>query len=86
MLQMEQYWKTRLNTASTAHDQSPAVTADRTEESITSEFDRHRLTLVSQEQDGGWEAEIRRYLKDLPADVTKDSDIVEWWQVCFTAA
>jgi hypothetical protein len=40
---------------------------------------------MSQEQDGGWEAEIRRYLKDLPANVTKDTNIVEWWQVCFMA-
>jgi hypothetical protein len=63
------------------------MTAEQTDESIISDFDRHRLTLLCQdsEQDGGWEAEIRRYLKDLPANVTKDTDIVEWWQVCFTA-
>jgi hypothetical protein len=85
ILQMERYWKTRPNTTSTTHNPSPVVTAERIEDSIISEFDRHRLTLVSQEQDGGWEAEIRRYLKDLPANVTKDTDIVEWWQVCFTA-
>jgi hypothetical protein len=86
MLQMERYWKIRSNTTSTTRNPSPAVTADRTEDSIISEFDQHCLTLVSQEQDGGWEAKIRRYLKDLPTNVTKDTDIVEWWQVCFTAA
>jgi len=24
-------------------------------------------------------AELRYYLKDMPADVTKETDIVEWW-------
>jgi hypothetical protein len=51
-------------------------------DSIASEFDRHRLTLVSEEQEEGWQAEIRRYLKDLPVNVTKDTDVVAWWQVC----
>jgi len=85
---MERYWKTRPNITSRTRDPSPAATAEQMEDSVVSEFDRHRLMLVSssQEQDGGWEAEIRRYLKDLPANVTKDTDIVEWWQVCFTAA
>jgi hypothetical protein len=51
--------------------------------SILSEFDRHCLALlVSQEEGEGWQAELCRYLKTLPADVMKDTDIVEWWQVC----
>jgi len=29
----------------------------------------------------GWASELWRYLKDLPTDVTKDTDIIEWWQV-----
>jgi hypothetical protein len=86
MLQIEQYWKTQLNTMSTNCDLFPAVIAGQTEDSITSDFDWHHLTLMSQEQDGGWEAEIHWYLKDLPANVTKDTDIVKWWQVCFIAA
>ena len=53
------------------------------DESILSEFDRHRLNLLSnQAEDEGWQSEMCRYLKDLPADVTKDTDIVKWWQVC----
>jgi hypothetical protein len=35
----------------------------------------------SQEEEEGWEPELRRYLKDLPEDVTRDTDIVEWWGV-----
>jgi len=49
--------------------------------SIFSEFDHHRLTLVSGQEGDGWRAELRQYLKDMPANVTKDTDIVEWWQV-----
>jgi hypothetical protein len=86
MLQVERYWKTRPKTTSMTHNLSPAATAEQTDDSIISDFDRHRLTLVSHVQDEGWEAEICRYLKDLPASVSKDTDIVEWWQVCFTAA
>jgi hypothetical protein len=48
-----------------------------------SEFDHHRIMLLSgQEEEEGWQAELRRYLKDMPTDVMKDTDIVEWWQVC----
>ena len=79
--QIEKYWKTRPSAASMGCNPSPAVVVENND-SIASEFDRHRLTLVSDEQEEGWQAEIRRYLKDLPANVTKDTDVVEWWQVC----
>ena len=85
MLQVERYWKTRPKTTSMTHNLSPVATVEQTDDSIISDFDRHHLTLVYHVQDEGWEAEIRRYLKDLPASVSKDTDIVEWWQVCFTA-
>ena len=50
--------------------------------SVLSEFDRHQLMLLSGQAGEGWQAELRRYLKDMPTNVTKDTDIVEWWQVC----
>jgi hypothetical protein len=28
----------------------------------------------------GWALELRQYLKDRPANVKKDTDIVQWWQ------
>jgi hypothetical protein len=50
--------------------------------SIMSEYDQYRLSLVSKgDEEEGWPAELRRYLKDMPANVTKDTDIVKWWQV-----
>jgi len=50
-------------------------------DSLLSEFDRHRLTLLSGQEGEGWQAELHRYLDDMPANVTKDTDIVKWWQV-----
>ena len=80
---MERYWKTRPAASPTAPAASTSGVAQPNEASILSEFDRHRLTLLSsQDEDEGWQPEMRRYLKDLPADVTKDTDIVKWWQVC----
>jgi hypothetical protein len=50
--------------------------------SVLSDFDRYRLTLLSNRDREGWEAELRRYESDMPADVTSETDIVMWWQVC----
>ena len=61
----------------------PTQPAPSHDDSILLEFDHHRLTLLlSQEEDKGWQAELCQYLKDMPTDVTKDTNIVEWWQVC----
>ena len=76
---MEHYYKSQPNT-----NPAPTQSAPTDDDvSILSAFDRHQLTLlVGQEEGEGWQAELRRYLKDLPTDITKDTDIVEWWQVC----
>ena len=58
----------------------PALTLLAESDSILSDVDCHRLILLSGQEDG-WQAELRRYLKDMPANVTKETDIVEWWQV-----
>lgn len=46
-----------------------------------SQFDRLRKKLAKQDDNEGWESELRRYLKDLPANVTKDTNILVWWSV-----
>jgi hypothetical protein len=46
-----------------------------------SEYDKHRLTLLSADAEEGWASELRRYLGKVQHDVEKDMDIVEWWQV-----
>ena len=79
---MERYWNARPTTSHTVPTESRDDVA-QPEESILSEFDRHRLSLLSanRNDEEGWQPEMRRYLKDLPANVTKDTDIVKWWQV-----
>jgi len=76
---MEQYWANgpKAATAQTIH-----LPTDQ--DCQLSEFDRHQQSLVMQEEeDGGWAAELRQYLKDMPANVSKHTDIVEWWQVIY---
>ena len=57
-------------------------TATRT---LESEFDQHHRLLIQQSSEyynsSGWAAELHWYLSDLPVDVTKDTDIVQWWNV-----
>lgn len=81
---MEDYWNdseepsNQRGSARSATATSPQSTANTT---LESEFDRHRRSLIEQNSysdGGGWKAELRRYLSDLP-DVSKDTDIIEWW-------
>ncbi|KAG1724576.1 uncharacterized protein EDB91DRAFT_1062760 [Suillus paluster] len=51
---------------------------------VDSDYDRHHHMLVDQalrEHNTGWCAELRRYLNNIPDDVSKDTDIIEWWSV-----
>jgi hypothetical protein len=52
-----------------------------TPRSVSSEYDRYHQGLVVIDDDEGWATELRRYLKERPANITKDTDIVQWWQV-----
>ncbi|KAF5383745.1 hypothetical protein D9615_003755 [Tricholomella constricta] len=76
---MSEYWNTRPQPSPTPHLTLPDPDSSR-QDSFLSEFDRHRLTLVSQGgANEGWQLELRRYLQDMPAEVTRDTDIVGWW-------
>lgn len=46
-----------------------------------SEFDKHRETLLSDDMEEGWASELTRYLSTMQWEVTKHTDIIEWWQV-----
>jgi hypothetical protein len=50
---------------------------------VQTDYDKYRRSLIAQEIDEGWRSEKRRYLKEMPPDVTRDTDILEWWQVLF---
>ena len=78
---MEKYWKNRPRAPSARS--TPAANVDASSSTgVLSEFERYRRTLVAEDGDCGWESELRRYLKDMPADVTLETNIIKWWQVC----
>ena len=79
---MERYWLNRPTIVQSAVPSDTAPSHEATPPTRLSEFDRLRQTLVRQEEQvvETWSAELRRYLKDMPADVSKDTDIVKWWQ------
>jgi hypothetical protein len=78
---MQEYWNSRPR-AEPVIAATPMNTtlAPSCVASILSDFDRHRLSLVAKDDEEGWPAELRRYLKEMPADVTKETDVVKWWQ------
>ena len=78
---MEKYWKNNQPQAPPTTVSPTDVTGD-TGSLVLSDYDRYRLTLLSTMEREGWEAELRHYEKDMPADVSPDTDIVMWWQVC----
>lgn len=77
---MEEYWKIRPraepSTPTTAHGGLHVTKGT----SITSKFDHHRLSLLTEDEEGQ-AAELWHYLKDMPADIMMDTDVIKWWQV-----
>jgi hypothetical protein len=81
---MEEYYMTRPGVepaVALGPTHTNATSTGTTVESAMSEFDRFRLGRIMRDNEEGWAPELRRYLKELPVDVTKDTDIIEWWQV-----
>jgi hypothetical protein len=75
---MYKYYQSRPSTVNRSA-QTQATTSSKT--ATLSEFDKHRETLLSEDMEEGWASELRRYLSTMQRDVTKQTDIVEWWQV-----
>ena len=74
---MAEYYNNRPSVA-------PASVTSNSKPSIAlSEFDKHRESLLSNDIEEGWVAELHSYLETIHRDIKKDSDIVEWWQVRF---
>jgi hypothetical protein len=79
---METYYKKRPRAEPA---QPPPTPFDADEEHLpakmlSSEYDRYRQSLLQTDDGEGWTSELRRYLNDRPGDVTKDTNIVNWWQ------
>lgn len=81
-LKVNEYWDNRPDPlqASPTASSSPADSSQRT--SIWHDFDKHRLTLLSKGVHKEGQMKLRRYLNEVPMDVTQDTDIIEWWLVC----
>ena len=47
---------------------------------LSSKYDRYHQSLLEMDDREGWSSELRCYLNDRPDDVTKDTDIIKWWQ------
>lgn len=83
LCQMDKYWnlqpsaRERSTTPSTPTNEVPSFKA-----SIISNYDWYHQILLMAEENEGWASELWHSLKDMPVDVTKETDIVEWWQVC----
>jgi hypothetical protein len=76
---MSEYWTTRPQPqpASPTTLRSSPIDTDI----FVFEYDRHQMQLISQGADEEWQLELQRYLQNMPADVTRDTDIVSWWSV-----
>jgi hypothetical protein len=79
---MESYWRAQSDAPCETNGLLPSGLQDNGGKSIASEYDCLRLSrLLPDNEDNRWEAELCQYLKDFAHDVTKDTDIVLWWQV-----
>ncbi|KIM62812.1 hypothetical protein SCLCIDRAFT_118580 [Scleroderma citrinum Foug A] len=82
---LEEYWNSSsINTSAGATTNTVVSSMLEPDDNSTleSEFDRHHRQLLVQSAGSraeGWAMELRRYLGDLPADVNKETNIVDWW-------
>jgi len=75
---MSQYYNTRPPLPQT---NAITPTENGADAPVLSEFDKLRETLLTADAEEGWAAELRRYTSTMQRDVTKHTDLVEWWQV-----
>jgi len=78
---MVQYSRTRPSVVTGPLSEAGGGAAEVTNASNISEFDKHRETLLTGDAAEGWASELCRYLGTMQREVTKDMDVVEWWQV-----
>ena len=78
---MAKYWANRPQ-APSGTMLNHANDTDSDEDDLDREFARYHQTLVSPAGNAeGWAAELQRYLNDMPTDVNREMDLVEYWQV-----
>src|SRR5229473_4397017 len=79
---MDEYYKMRLRAKPAQSSPTPiGVDGECTPVKVlSSKYDRYHQSLLEMDDREGWSLELRCYLNDRPGDVTKDTDIVKWWQ------
>ena len=50
---------------------------------VLSEYDKLRETLLTNDVEEGWASELCHYLYTMQRDMTKETDLIEWWQVSY---
>lgn len=81
---MAKYYNNRPIPTSVGGVNTPTANdAEEPQASDMSEFDKHRISLLTADIEEGWASELRRYLSTMQREVTKDTDLVEWWQVIY---
>jgi len=78
---MAQYYRNRPAASDPLAAGVGIVTNDTAPAPVLSEFDKHCKQLLTDDAQEGWVSELCRYLSTMQGDVTKDTDLVEWWQV-----
>jgi hypothetical protein len=78
-MKMSQYYNTRPRLPPQMNAINPAE--NMADAPVLSEFDKLRETLLTADAEEGWASELRRYTSTMQRDVTKHTDLVEWWQV-----
>ena len=78
---MEKYYCHRRSAELVVSPATELSNIDAESRSLESDYDQYRCRHITHDNER-WATELHRYLKDIPADVTKDTDIIEWWQVC----
>ena len=85
---MEKYWQPPESNAKSEIDDHTAHPTKCNTRWLESEFDCHCWMLIEQsrqsEAGSGWSSDLCHYLGDLPIDVTKKTDVIQWWAVCLS--
>ena len=80
---MQDYWDSNPAADPPAHMETN-ISALEDNNTLESKFDRHCRSMITQNIGSGgegWAIELHHYLDDLSSDVTKDTNIIEWWVV-----
>jgi hypothetical protein len=75
---MAQYYKDQPSAPVVNKTENPPASA---EPRVLSESDKLRRTLLTDNAEEGWASKLCCYLNTMKQCVTKETDLVEWWQV-----